>query len=947
MNTHPGILIRTRLQRPKLPVGYWRHALLQQRLQGILSHRLTLLLAPAGFGKSLALADWLERQERSDAALPDEARPGEAPPAGPLPGELRLRDRSVPPADGVPAGARVQAAWVRLEAGESDAASLAAYVQAALAPLPVGERRPRLGRTLLTSPAADLDARQSLTLCLAALAERDDRRPQAVPLVLVLDDVHWLSDPAACVWLERLMREAPEHVHLVLCGRQPPPLSVADLQARGDVLMLGPADLRLPAAGLPAFSACVLNQRLPAETLDYLHALVGGWPLAWQCALRELRAPWDARTAQARRPAMLGALEAFVRQTVLPGLTDRQQEFLLLVAVTPELSPGLAEALAGVEDGPELLDALALLGLVERVPGQPGMRFRLEPLLCQSLRERLQREQPGRILLQHRRAATWFAEQGEWEAAISHALEGAEFSAAAGWLEQGAENLLEQGRFGELLDWLARLPGETRESRPRLQLAQAWALAFLHQREQASQALHGLEQQLQRLQHEAMGVRAALLALSDDSPSALEAGRQVLAQSPTPGSLVDHAAHTAVIFGLGSASRFEEVDALRAAEAGILLPGTLSALYRQNLFGYSAFLAGRLDQAGLIFEDALARATAAGMADSQAAAVAAAYLAAIHYERNDAERARSLLEGRRDTVTAGASLGALLHLLRTEARLASLRGDLPDALTALEQGERLGHARGQRRLQAGCLGEAVRLLLAHGQTLEADRLLRRLLVLGIHAPEERPTAASDTADMVRLAEGRMLLALNAPRRAVPVLRSLWDDLRHGRRAYMAASVAVSLVRALEAAGDPEGALEPLWQALIYGQQNGLVRTFADEGSVLAGPIARLLLSGVAHPDVDPEYLRRLRLLLDPVYARTVTAGPAPTPRLSARETEILQYMARGLSNKEIARALGISPETVKWYLKQIYDKLQVSGRVQAVQAGLGIRAAPAAEADPD
>jgi LuxR family transcriptional regulator, maltose regulon positive regulatory protein len=295
-----------------------------------------------------------------------------------------------------------------------------------------------------------------------------------------------------------------------------------------------------------------------------------------------------------------------------------------------------------------------------------------------------------------------------------------------------------------------------------------------------------------------------------------------------------------------------------------------------------------------------------------------------------------------------------LHCLRTEARLADLAGQHHAALEILEQGMLLGRRREQLRLQAGCLGEALRLQLAHDRSLEAERTLRQLLSLGIRAPLARGTIASETWDEVRLAEARTLLASHAPRRAVPVLRALWQDLRDAGRSYLAARAAVVLVRALEAAGDPEGALDPLWQALRYGQQNGLVRTFADEGAALGGPIARLLLEGAVSLDVDHEYLRRLRLAVDPVYQRAtaVSAGVetdavaaaagAPggaAPRLSTRETEILQYMARGLSNKQIARALGISPETVKWYLKHIYEKLQVSGRVQAIQAGLGIRVA--------
>lgn len=915
MNVPAAILIRTRLQRPKAPPGYYRRPELCTRLEAVLRHRLTRVLAPAGFGKSLAVADW---------------------------------------ADQLPAqGADVH--WLRLEAGECDPLTLGCYLVAALsAPVltrPAGGRK-GAARNLLTNAAAPTDSRQALSLCLAALVERAEAI--ALPLVLVLDDVHWLNDAQSVEMIERLLREAPEGVHLVLIGRRLPVLQVADLQARGQVHTLGSGALRIPRSELAGFAAAALGSAPVDGTLDFLQDLVDGWPLALQLALRELRAPWDERSARARLPAMLAALETFAQAEVLSALPARQQEFLLLTSVAADLQPALADALAGIEDSADVLEMLQVQGLFCDIAAAQG-GHRLQPMLGQCLRERLQRERPGAAVLLHRRAAAWHASQGDWLRAVRHALDGGEASQAAHWIEQGAEALLDAGRFDVLLDWIERMPAEAVQARPRLQLARAWALAFLHRRSEAEHGLQALQAMLDACQRDALAVRSVMTALADDSAAALEAGQAVLALRPAVGSLADHVGHTAVIFGLGAASRFDEVEALRDLQPAPAALGNLPSLYRQNLFGYSAFQAGRLDQAGLIFEDVLAQAAQNGAPGSQAAAVAAAYLAAIHYERNDPERARGLLNDRRGQVTAGASLGALLHLLRTEARLADLRGDLAQTLQLLEEGAALGRSRGLLRLQAGCLGEMVRILLVHGQALEADRALRTLLALGIRAPEDRATAASEAWDMVRLAEGRVLVAVNAPRRAVPLLRSLWEDLGLGRRAYVAATVGVTLVRALEAAGDPEGALEPLWQALSYGQQNGLVRTFVDEGPALAGPIARLMSGGLGHPDVDPEYLRRLRVMLDPVYARQVQAPviePAvaadfSAPRLSARETEILQYMSRGLSNKQIARALGISPETVKWYLKHIYDRLQVSGRVQAIQAGLGIRMANLPEAETD
>lgn len=901
MKPSPLALIGARLQRPATAPGAAARARVQAALDGILAHRLSCVTAPAGFGKSGELAHWAGRAAET--------------------------------------GVRV--CWLRLEAGEDDPGLGCAYLEAALAGAD-GER-PGPGRALVRWPAPPQpdDVHAAVGRLLARLhASGED----TAGVVLVIDDAHWLEGaPVLAELLRRLLRAAPPEFHLVLAGRRRAFPLPGDLQAARQVLEIGSAELRLDLQERAGLARAAVGEDGPPAWLAWCAQVCGGWPMAELLAWRQLRPAGDPSALPARVPAILAELQAFLASEVLPALSARLQEFLLLAAVAGQLDAGLADALGAGEEGATLLDQLAAHGLLQALPDRPG-GFALEPVLVACLRARLQRERPGQAALLHQRAALWLAERGDWPGAIGHALAGGDASRAAAWIERCGEQMLGAGSFQTLLDWIAALPAEAREARPRLQLLQAWACTFLHRRDEAAALLARLAQQRREAERDALAIEAVMHALADDSAQARALGEQALRLAPAPGSLADHAAHTAVIFGLAAASDFDQVERLRERQQPAPALDTVATLYRQNLFAFSAFHAGRLDPAGLIFEEVLARARASGPSAAQPAAVAAAYLAAIHYERDDPEQARLLLEGRRAQVGQGASLGALLQCLRIEARLAARQGQLDAGLAVLEEGELLGRRRGQRRLQAGCLGEALRLLLAGGRTLEADRVLRRLLSLGIRAPQERDSMAAEAWDDVRLAEARMLLAGNAPRRAVPVLRSLWQDLEAGGRAYLAARAAVVLVRALEAAGDPEGALEPLWQALRYGQQNGLVRTFADEGPALAGPVARLLSGGTLPPDVDAEYLRRLRLALDPVYARqaaTPLAASAPAagasaPRLSAREREILQYMARGLSNKEIARALGISPETVKWYLKHIYDKLQVSGRVQAVQAGLGI-----------
>ena len=234
--------------------------------------------------------------------------------------------------------------------------------------------------------------------------------------------------------------------------------------------------------------------------------------------------------------------------------------------------------------------------------------------------------------------------------------------------------------------------------------------------------------------------------------------------------------------------------------------------------------------------------------------------------------------------------------------------------------------------------EAIRIDIRQGRLTHAQRSIEALEAL---LPAERPAQRSTLTEAwngVRTARCRLLMARGQAAQAAGILEDQVADWRAARMAYREARAQILLALAHAACGQADAAARGLVSALVYGQQQGLVRSIVDEGEA-----ARTLLQQLARdrpPGLQAWYLDELLASFgDGDASAPPAAAAAETPaagRLSAREVEILDFIAQGLSNKEIARALRVAPETIKWHLKNIYEKLNVSSRVQAVQCGLGM-----------
>lgn len=897
-------LIGTKMTPPRLPRGWVRRA--QPWLaaaDATVQHNLVLLEAPAGCGKTTQLAQ---------------------------------------AADTLHAHGHV-VAWVALDTQDDELRQFGAYVLTALRHASGGALY-RAHELLRRDPLTPVKTVVSVLLNEVAACPRR--------VVLVLDDVDRLPGRAVADTLMRLVRYASDNFQLLLGVRSAPPLDLGHWRAQGKLLWLGEAALRFSAEEARLLVGAITGQDAPAADVDRLCQATEGWVTGLQLAALALRDSGSTAWALAGLTNARRDIDAYLNDAVLTQLPAPVLDFLLHSAVLERLCPPLCDAMLGCPVGHSapMLDWLERHNIFVRSlqdsanpSGSDACAppwYRYHALLVDALRRRLVREHGAALPGLHRRASLWLASQGLWPEAVRHALAAGDADQAADWVQERATLWVDRGDVRGLLAWMAQLPAALVQQRPRLRLARAWAEALALHTDAAERSLcpSTPADASAPADPEVLAVRALIAGLADDSPRSLDLGRQAQALTQEAPAWVHRFAQTAQLFGLmyegGFATVWQLHQASRQAPPQSGEP-IYASVYRQSMFGLAALLQGRLTHARSLFETALRQAEQAVGRDSAAAVLPAGYLASLYLEHHDLALAERMVSGREGLAFDGCALGSLLRFARAAAGLQARRGQLGAALALLEETREVAQSRQWLRLRAGLDAEAVRLLLRDGQLHPARELARalRTQLASRGLPEQRPGSALETWGWASLVQARLLLAEEQPEAAAALLDPMVQRLHAVGLDYQAHSLRLVQALALHQARQPAAAQALVAAPLVWAANEQALASWVDEGEPM-----RRLLRQARHTLSNslPHGLRLCERVLAAFADDRLPNATTPTVSdpLSRREREILQHMARGLSNKEISRALRVAPETVKWHLKNIYDKLQVSSRVEAVQVGL-------------
>jgi LuxR family maltose regulon positive regulatory protein len=783
-----------------------------------------------------------------------------------------------------------------------------------------GAGRPNFGHALLDSGVAELEG---FTGWLAELAHG------ALDTVLIVDEVDRLPEPAREA-LGYLLRNAPPNLRVVLAARIDCRLDLQDLVAYGQCVVLGAPQLAFELAETLDMVALRGGARLDADAAARLHELTEGWPLGLQLVLAALAEASDPRAELAAITTRGAALHEQLVGLLLANLAPDDLQFLTRIALLDQLHPALCSALAGNDA------AARLARLVRETPvfaaAEQGDWLRMHTLVRDSLRGRFAALPAPEQAALHGAAADWLAAEGFSEDAARHAL-------AAGRAEQAyalAERTLydaivSRGRQGAVLDWLQRLPPDELDKRPRLLLAAAWTLAVSDRHAEAGRLIARIL--AQPGVDDALRCECALIdsgaAVFADEPDRFAALHDPWARSPPlkdPVLLQVHANRTAfrtLLEGEPALARLRQQQA-PALEHGVAL--AYVDRWRDFIVALSYLWEGQALLAEQLLQPTLARAEADLGRRSVFACMLATLRAAALWERDRPAEAVALLANRLDVIERSGLPETVLLAFRTLARIAAAEGAEHRALELLAALDAVGVARRLPRLRIASLAEQARL---HARRYRAESCRAALQQIDALLAEAAPPEGAEgsgrlwrrSVEMLREgAAAHAAIAAQEWRRALEPLQRA-DELAQAQKLGRLHIELLGLrAFALDRCGERSQAL--LREAVDLAAAYGLQRVFAD-----------------AHPDLG-EWMRSQGDVPPP--ARSAAAPPpAPAARatpslaLTPKEREVLVLLARNLSNKEIALAMQVGEETIKWHVKNLFAKLNAGTRKQVVQrAGL-------------
>lgn len=897
-------LVATKVTAPRIRPNLVARPALVRRFEDAVAHDLTLVCTPPGFGKTTLISTWAAASGRS-------------------------------------------VAWFSLDDDDNDPARFWRYVIAALSRVRPGTGARAL--SMLGGPGRDPGV-EVVTALINDLAAHDGE------IVLVLDDSHVIVSPPVQEGLAFLLGHLPACLHLVVAGRSDPPLPLAELRARGQLVELRAADLRFTPAEAAAFLDDLWGLALPAEAVTALAERTEGWVAGLQLAALSLRHQDEPSAFVAAFAGSHRFVLDYLSEEVLARQPDEMRAFLLSTSVLGRLSGPLCDAVTGREDGQQLLEAAERANLFV-VPLDEGRHwYRYHHLFADLLRVHLDQQCGERVAELHRRAAAWYEANGLADDAIHHALAAGDGEWAVRMMEATVEELIWWRSEGITLERrLAALPSEALRSRPRLAVARALRAIVGGHLDEASTLVDRAER-----------APAELLA----EPFVPTVGRE-------NSELVNVPATVAFIRAVLASRRGDAADADAYARRTLRLATRddrqLRAVARA-LPAEAAWLAGRLDEAEVLLEAAIAEreveeephlATRAlfdlgqvQLACGQPRAAERTYRRALamldaassepmpaaglqHVGLAEVLRQRDDLDAALRHATVGVELCRLIagtepaaFGLATLAWIRYVQGDREAALATMDEAVRAVVSAEVVALFNPAPAERARLLLALG---EVNEVVRWATERGL-SEDHDPTYAREREYLVLV---RLLTARGAPQRALPLLCRLQAAAEAQGRLGSLVEVQVLRALALDAASEPVAALDALVDALRLAQPEGYVRLFVDEGAPMMALLRRLVssaqrghMAGLSGALVD-HAVRLLGAALaepaDPATAAVRIAGATVlVDPLTERETEVLLLLAEGKANREIADRLVVTLDTVKKHLTHIFGKLGAESRTQAV-----------------
>jgi LuxR family maltose regulon positive regulatory protein len=896
---------------PPRPKVVLRPRLVERLNEGVSSSRkLTLISAPAGFGKTTLVSEWV-------------------------------------------AGCERPVAWLSLDEGDNDPARFLVYLVSALQTIDVNIGKDLLGVLHTSQPQSP-----SIESLLTELLNEISTIPNN--FVLVLDDYHVIDSKPVDQALTFLVEHQPPQMHLVIATREDPPLPLARLRVRGQLTELRAADLRFTPAEAADFLNRMMGLNLRDADIAALEARTEGWIAGLQLAALSMQGRSDtAGFIQAFTGSHRFVLD-YLAGEVLERQPERVRNFLLQTAILDRLSGSLCDAVTAQDGGRGMLETLERGNLFVVPLDDQRQWYRYHHLFADVLQAHLIEAQPEQVSSLHQRASAWYEQNGLPTDAIRHALAAEDFERAAGLIELAWSAMDISYQSSAWLGWVKALPDVLIRARPVLSVGYAWALLDGGELEASEARLHDAEcwldtptdemvvvdkEQFRSLPASIATARAYRSLALGNVPGTVKYAQQALELTPED----DQVRYIQAISLLGLA-QYTSGD-LEAAERSLVDFHTnlRKTGEIQTLIGITFLLAdirvalGRLHEAESSYQQSLRLATGQGAPMPLGTADLYRGLGELYVERGDLETAAQHLLTSQKLGEQTATTDWPHRLCVSQARLKEAQGDLDGALALLDEAECV-YIRGPLPDVRPVAALKARVWLKQGRLAEA-----------LGWTHEQGLSVDDdiryTREFEHITLARVLIAAGKSDReagsldeATRLLGRLLQAAETGGRLGSAIQILLLQALAFQAQDNLPHALGPLERALALAEPEGYVRTFVDEGEAmrlliekqsrnrdhpLSGYAAKLLAaftqpvaapkSAIIHQKsdtIEPEVRPAKNMLVEP---------------LSERELEVLKLLRSELSGPEIAQQLIVSLNTFRTHTKNIFNKLEVNNRRAAIR----------------
>ncbi len=884
---HP-VLLRTKLYVPSPQSSWISRSRLIKRMDEGFTRKLTLISAPAGFGKTTLLVDWVHRK-------------------------------------------KIPVAWLSVDENDNDPIHFLTYVIEGLQTLQAGIGKAAV--TMLQSPQPPPIESILINLINDGILIPTD-------MALVLDDYHCVDCKPIHDMIAFLLDHLPKQMHIILATRSDPPLPLARIRSQNQLTELRAADLSFTTDETSVFFDKCLKFRLSNDDISVLGSRTEGWIAGLQLAALSLSGRKDPSRFLKAFKGDNRYIADYLTEEVLNHLPEYLQRFLLQTCLLERLSGPLCDAVTQQTNSQQMLNTLEKANLFIVLLDDERCWYRYHHLFADLLEKRLRMRPPNLVSELHRRASQWFAKNGFKNEAVDHALAAQDYTLAAQLMEEIAEIDWDHARESRLLRWFKALPDKQLSANPKLCIFYARELFKSGYLDDAERRLQAADKMLESastidpnkegLQGRIAVIRAYIASRTDDISRIIHLSNQALKLLPRKDLIWRSVAATTLGFGYGRIGSGNLVKAQQAFTEAMKISKLADNLYYYiftgSCLGGVMLMRGKFKEAETISQQSLRLAIKNGILQTGIVGSLYGNLGVIFCEWNDLGEGIRLIkkgiersiQGRDPVTLASCRMGLLRALL--------LRRDFTGAFKMMQT---INESANDFILPPWITNTIYALnmffWLASGNLNKAVQLAE---ARGLRIDNE----LDNLREIEHIALAHVLIAQKRLDDADLLLQRLIENAKAGDHVYV--MIEMRLMRALifKAKADTAAALGELTLALSLAEPGGLIRIFISMGT----PVAELLEEIIEARKKDHDgtatgfSLAYAKKLLTVCKADTQATIEGLMDPMSDRELEVLHLIAAGLSNREIAEKLFISLNTVKTHTKNINSKLNVNSRIKAI-----------------